>query len=430
MKSISYILSQLLMVNLLISCSNQEGKVIDEAYRLSSSAPDSALSLLNTLDHHKLNERKEARYALVYTIAQDKSGLDVNDDSLIHIAYTYYKERPNDSLYAKCMYYTGNCYFLCGQSEVALNCFQKAVDEAKNVDKYTMCLALNRISKIYGKTDLDKAVSYAQKADRVYSTIANASTINKIYFKLDYCMALALNNDLFTAKQECLKAMKMAVETRDSSVIADVCLDMSNILRGNKEFSEALTYSKKAYRLSRNPSNEVYINLSWAYLNMDSLDICERILPKIQTNIMSDLYTRNYLQHLLSIKKHDYRKAIIYADSAYSIIERMYGDEMKNKVQYFAKWSASQYEENLLRSRTRFQLAFSIVLILSTLIVIFLLLYIYKQQEVKTETELKMQKTQQKSQQEQQYRVELLFAVYSKESFRDLDGQRTFRRLS
>lgn len=49
-----------------------------------------------------------ARYALVYTIAQDKSRLDVDNNSLLRTAYTYYNNQENDSLYAKCEYYMLN----------------------------------------------------------------------------------------------------------------------------------------------------------------------------------------------------------------------------------------------------------------------------------------------------------------------------------
>ena len=80
----------LLAVFLLAGCKETHNKAIDLAYQLSATAPDSALSVLNGVDQAKLGKAEMARYALVYTIAQDKSGQDVDNDSLLRTAYTYY----------------------------------------------------------------------------------------------------------------------------------------------------------------------------------------------------------------------------------------------------------------------------------------------------------------------------------------------------
>lgn len=63
--------------------------------------PDSALEILDGIDKCSLDDEEMARYALVYTIAQDKSGFDVDDDSLLYIAFDYYSDRPEDTLYGK-----------------------------------------------------------------------------------------------------------------------------------------------------------------------------------------------------------------------------------------------------------------------------------------------------------------------------------------
>ncbi len=78
---------------LITGCKERYNQDIDVAYQLSSTAPDSALSLLNGINQTKLDKAERARYALVYTIAQDKSGLDVDNDSLLRTAYTYYNKR-------------------------------------------------------------------------------------------------------------------------------------------------------------------------------------------------------------------------------------------------------------------------------------------------------------------------------------------------
>ena len=78
-----------LVVFLVTGCKETHNKAIDIAYQLTATAPDSALSVLNGVDQAKLSKAEMTRYALVYTIAQDKSGLDVDNDSLLRTAYIF-----------------------------------------------------------------------------------------------------------------------------------------------------------------------------------------------------------------------------------------------------------------------------------------------------------------------------------------------------
>lgn len=50
------------------------------------SLPDSTLALLRKVDCDNLSAKDMAEYSLLFTMAQDKSGLDVDNDSLIRIA--------------------------------------------------------------------------------------------------------------------------------------------------------------------------------------------------------------------------------------------------------------------------------------------------------------------------------------------------------
>ena len=80
----------IVLLLLIVSCSNNDNANIDHTYRIVAEEPDSALTILNGVDRQQLSKSEEARYALVYTIAQDKSGLDVGNDSLIGLAFSYY----------------------------------------------------------------------------------------------------------------------------------------------------------------------------------------------------------------------------------------------------------------------------------------------------------------------------------------------------
>ena len=181
----------LFVILLMAGCKERHSQVIDVAYQLSATAPDSALSVLNGVNQKKLSKAEMARYALVYTIAQDKSGLDVDNDSLLRTAYTYYNNREDDSLYAKCEYYIGKYYMLNDSTELAMDCLQKAADVSeKNGDRYTQCMALEKYSRVLRQTNPRKAVEVARHAEQTYQKLPDVSQYNIIYLKLNVSDAL------------------------------------------------------------------------------------------------------------------------------------------------------------------------------------------------------------------------------------------------
>lgn len=87
------------------SCTLQSEKsIMDAAESLLNEQPDSAYSLLNSIEETSLpvGSKLQARYALLYTQAQYKSYHDPDTDSLISIATDYYEEHGNeeDKFYA------------------------------------------------------------------------------------------------------------------------------------------------------------------------------------------------------------------------------------------------------------------------------------------------------------------------------------------
>lgn len=89
MKNFYIHISSLIIVVLVFmsSCQHKPNTTIAQALLLAGEHPDSALALLNNMQFSKLGKSEQAKYAVVYTMAQDKSGLDVDEDSLIRIGY-------------------------------------------------------------------------------------------------------------------------------------------------------------------------------------------------------------------------------------------------------------------------------------------------------------------------------------------------------
>ena len=98
-KIFDLILVLLIAINL-VGCNDKQGRYISTIIPLAEKKPDSALALLKKVDQTKLSEKAVALYSIAYTMAQDKSGIDVDNDSLLRNAYNWYNGKPADSLYA------------------------------------------------------------------------------------------------------------------------------------------------------------------------------------------------------------------------------------------------------------------------------------------------------------------------------------------
>lgn len=382
-----------LAVLLVTGCKETHNKGIDLAYRLAPTAPDSALAILDGIDHAKLGKTEMARYALVYTIAQDKSGLDVDNDSLLRTAYTYYNSRHDDSLYAKCEYYMGKYYMLNDSTESALDCLQKAADVSKqHGDKHTQCMALEKYSRVLTQTNPQKAVEVARHAETTYSSIPEASKSNIVYTKLNVSMCLLFADSVNEAEKKCKEAMSVAYEVKDSGILSDVYQDMASVLAEKKNYKESLWYSYQSCKLDNADQSSKMLNLAWSYLNADSIKQCNALLNTIQTENLSELYTAYYIRHLAAIKEHDYSKAVSLADSAYHYLEQMYGNQLDSKQEYYNSLVKTKYEEGIAKGKTRVLSWLIVIASLLGLAIIVFILHSYRQFKSNAKFKLKTEK--------------------------------------
>lgn len=78
---------------------------LDEAESLMDGSPDSAMAILQAIDSRSLGGELRARHALLLSQAYDKNYIDVADDSLINIAFDYYRNTDDDRRLMQAAYY-------------------------------------------------------------------------------------------------------------------------------------------------------------------------------------------------------------------------------------------------------------------------------------------------------------------------------------
>lgn len=105
MKTIIKLVIVCLFSSMILCCTDKDTIKISSIIPVVEAKPDTALMMLDSINQIKLSDKSYALYSFVYTMAQDKAGYDIDNDSLIRVAYNWYRNKPNDSLYAKCLYY-------------------------------------------------------------------------------------------------------------------------------------------------------------------------------------------------------------------------------------------------------------------------------------------------------------------------------------
>lgn len=399
MKQAASLLYLFMVMALAVACHHHSYDAeINSAFSLCESDPDSALRLLDGIDREDLPQDELPAYCLAYTMAQDKSGLDVADDSLIRVAYDAYAETSLSQYYSRSQYYMGKYYALNDSSEKAISCFENAKDRAlEERDTATVCLALEHLSREIIPYDQVNALEYARDAYRMYACYSRSNIRNKVFYKLQVGYCLMFNDSLHAAKDECEEAFAIAFNANDSVAMSNSyhCLSLSYEELGEKDTS--LFYAKKTQDLWNDEGIECELILANAYYNIDSLTSAEEIYRKIvnQSNLIQTIAIFRNLQKI-AIRQNNKEMALNYGDSTFEKLGTMYSASLEQRNAHYEKLMSEEKKKNEAeRIANRSKWIIGIALFLMCCIMYNYIMYRRRAQErVKEErerTELKLQ---------------------------------------
>ena len=374
----------LLSIILMVSCNGKHDARISTALSLADSdMADSALNILNKIDRDELPNSDDAMYCLVYTMVQDKSGLDVDNDSLIREAYDWYGKKPTDTLYAKCMYYMGKYYALNDSSEKALMCFNIAFKAAKTRDDYsTQCLALEQLSLILRDYDTKKAIAYAKLAVTIYNNVKDLKPSNLAYYLLNLaeCMSYReINHDRCVSLAK--RAIKYALQSKDSTTISNSYQDLSVFYSLKDSLKLAIESSKVSndYNTKQDFSKE--FALCQLYVLSDSFIQAKQRLDACRPLSYSDRCSLYYLKRTIALREHDWTEAEIFADSTDYFLEKKNSENLKAKNKYYELMLQKEIARTILPGESSWKTKLIYFISFTTLLIILLLSFIFYQRK-------------------------------------------------
>ena len=394
-KSFLYFCLLLVISFVFSSCHSDRSRILVSAYSMVDSLPDSTLALLRKVDCDNLSAKDMAEYSLLFTMAQDKSGLDVDNDSLIRIAYDWFQQHQDDSLYAKCLYYMGKYYMLNDSTEQAISLLTESSEKSSKIgDLKTESMALEKLSKVYQVVEPEKSLVFSKKALETYARYQYATLKNRIYLNLNYSEALLACEITRKSVDIVLNILPKALVLKDSVVLADVYQDLANsyLYLGYKD--SCLFYAKKTYDLQPIKNMSCRLMLADAYREVDSVRQCLALLESLKPTLSTEKYVCFQICSQASIKMQDYEKSKMYMDSAYSCIENMYAEAVKGKADYYSSVLKKEKQKSELKGRAEMQSYLLLLVIILALLVIVFLLYVYKNSRSKAQKEIIFEKRQ------------------------------------
>ena len=387
----------------LAGCSStQRHEQMQSAYALLNLDPDSALNILNGIDYRSFSEANKAYYSLVYTIAQDKSGFDVNKDSLLQYAKVYYDEHPSDTLYAKFCYYLGKYHHLNDEFKQAEDYLNRSIKKAESdKDYYTQYLAWNRLSKSLKFSNPNQAIVAAKKSYEIYADYCESNLYNKVYLLIGIGDGYRLSDHPDSMFYYYSEALEIADSIKDNELIAAAHQSFSMGYMEKKSYGKQMQHIQKAWALAPVHDEHLSFALAYAYYNMDSIPQCLALLEELcQSETIKSKYVayREKANSVMKLNHSDQIKELV--DSAFYFLNTSNSSVLKERTAYYEDKLQLQKENELIHQKVEFQKMFLwFLFILSGTGAVFAYL-LYRSRKARVMQMMEMQAFQQKAQEE------------------------------
>lgn len=350
---------------------NHKAEIISQSETLMQDQPDSSLRLLQTIDRHTLRGEALARYALIYSISQDKSGIDVTSDSLLRIAYEYYSQHSQDSLYARSQYYMGKYLSLIEQKDSAYNCLlmAKKASEARK-DYYTAYLATDRMRRIAEVSDSALCLKLAKEAYHFYVKHGVTNPVNEAYLLIGIGESYRRRRDDDSTLYYYNKALDKAKFSGDSVAIGSVIQNIAFYYLHYKQYDTALEYANKSLSYQKLFNKPLLKLMALCYIQKSEYDKAQQYINALpSTGSKENQLVRLGLLHRLSVMMGDTDAPQTYFNSACDVAADMYFATLKDKLELHHKNMQEEMQRQQAENeRTIFVICFIFSVALAMLI--------------------------------------------------------------
>lgn len=336
---ISFLIGVVLLC-FLYSCHTSSDRMLHSAEAYMTTRPDTSLAILSQIDPELLKtNRQKARFALLKSIAMDKTYLDETNDSLIGIAAAYYATTRNEEMKMKAWYYQGIVRKNAGAFPSAMVSFEQAKQAAERIQDshYLGLIYRNTASILQQSGNVPEAIvnmrlalaAFEQNDESLYANYAKYTLAGYLLTNLEFDEARLLFHELRTKSSSNRMQMGTMLCLADSyiskgdSVSSAITIyrsipaedlgayDLSNYalaLAMDGDYSSADSILNIIYNRDLSPDDVVRVNYRTA--TIDSLNRRYRVAyQKVRhAALAQDAFTRESLQQSMTAMQRDYYK--------------------------------------------------------------------------------------------------------------------------
>lgn len=388
MKQSIYIYIIIIFFFIISGCSRsgQVNKQIPElvkAEKVMFDHPDSALHILESMEKPSSRTDKEnhALWCLLVTQAQYKQVMRIPSDSLVRIAYDYYKPTNNARRKAMSALYMGDINYELRNVEEALLYYLEAQTEVEKTDDYkTGYLVMVSLGRLYLYRNLAnyafeacmKAYDYSIKDSNKRYQLASLKFLARCY-----CISDEFSKAINTYKKCSELALQLGLIKYYYDIQGEIALVYKNsgeikksleILRGFPiKYQPALLMGKNYYLLEKLDSAYIYLNKALNTGNIYTKASAYEYLYKLANNPMYHQYLKTYCDSLLF-----YNDSIIRIDKGKEIIA--YKEKFNNE-----KLLSEKQRLKIEKANVTYWWMFTIVIVL---LLVILLIYVYVRKRI------------------------------------------------
>ena len=357
--------------------------------------PDSALHILEAMPMPSARRDKEnhALWCLLLTQAQYKQVMKISSDSLVRIAYDYYKPTNNARRKAMSALYMGGVNYNLGNIEESIRFYLEAKTEMEKTNDYKLgYLVMSGLGRIYLYRNL---IEYAFEAcQSAYNYSVKDSNLRYQMVSLQYlARCYCLLNNLDKAEQIYEQSAELALELKNNDFYAVVQQELALVYIAQKRFYESLEVVQ-----TLQPSSQTYLLRGQIYLCLSKADSALYYLKKslrtdnvyTKRSVYKTLYQLSCDSEFNIYMKEFCDSLLFYTDSVMSL------DKGKEIIAYKEKYDHQKLitEQQRLKLEKADAQRMIFIITICLIVVIAVVAYLYQKRLVRKGTTIRKQSEQ------------------------------------
>lgn len=357
--------------------------------------PDSALHILEhmPMPSARWDMENHALWCLLVTQAQYKQALKIPSDSLVRIAYDYYKPTKNARRKAMSALYMGGVNYNLGNIEESIRFYLEAKTEMEKTNDYKLgYLVMSGLGRIYLYRNL---IEYAFEAcQSAYNYSVKDSNLRYQMVSLQYlARCYCLLNNLDKAEQIYEQSAELALELKNNDFYAVVQQELALVYIAQKRFYESLEVVQ-----TLQPSSQTYLLRGQIYLCLSKADSALYYLKKslrtdnvyTKRSVYKTLYQLSCDSEFNIYMKEFCDSLLFYTDSVMSL------DKGKEIIAYKEKYDHQKLitEQQRLKLEKADAQRMMFIITICLIVAIAVVAYLYQKRLVRKETTIRKQSEQ------------------------------------